>query len=219
MCYGFAAGAPHPHFRVPVTVTSSPTSASAISPKPALSSATAVASPAGRPGSARATRPPPMLLLIAASVILTTSLALSSYGRRLAVDTPIAWLAGFQAFRILVEIFLDWGSHQGLVPPQMTFEGRNWDILTGITAIPVAWLAARGRMPRGGILAWNLLGVGLLLNIVTVAMLSMPTPLQRFTAPNTFITGPPYVWLPVFLVQAAWFGHLLVFRRLAQTTN
>ena len=52
-----------------------------------------------------------------------------------------------------------------------------------------------------------------------VAVLSMPTPLQRFTPPNTFITAPPYVWLPVFLVQAAWFGHLLVFRRLAQRAN
>jgi len=101
----------------------------------------------------------------------------------------------------------------------MTFEGRNWDILTGISAVPVAWLAARGRIPRGGILAWNLLGVGLLVNIVTIAMLSMPTALQRFTTPNTFVTGAPYVWLPTFLVQAAWFGHLLVFRRLAQPAD
>src|SRR6266404_5908199 len=92
-------------------------------------------------------RPPPMLLLIVVSVVLTTSLAFSPYGRQLARNTPMAWLVGFQAFRIPVEIFLDWGSHEGLVPPQMTFESRNWDILTGISAVPVAWLAARGRIP------------------------------------------------------------------------
>ena len=57
----------------------------------------------------------------------------------------------------------------------------------------------------------------LVVNIVTIAVLSMPTPLRMFmTEPANTIapTHAPYIWLPVFLVQAALFGHLLVFRKL-----
>jgi hypothetical protein len=61
----------------------------------------------------------------------------------------------------------------------------------------------------------------LLLNIVVIAILSMPTPLRHFhnEPANTFIAYFPYIWLPAFLVQVALFGHLLVFRwlRRAQT--
>jgi hypothetical protein len=44
----------------------------------------------------------------------------------------------------------------------------------------------------------------------------MPVPFRQFMnepanlLPSTF----PFVWLPTFLVQAALFGHLLVFRAL-----
>lgn len=164
-------------------------------------------------------RPPPLFPLLVISAVLTVTLAFSQFGGNLVRTAPLAWIIGFQAFRILVEIFLDWGSHEGLVPPQMTFEGRNWDILTGVTALLVAWLAARGNLSRPILLAWNLLGLGLLLNIVTVAILSVPAPFQQFTPPNTFVTHPPYVWLPVFLVQAALFGHLLVFRFLSASSG
>ncbi|HKQ78896.1 MAG TPA: hypothetical protein VJ810_34675 [Blastocatellia bacterium] len=63
------------------------------------------------------------------------------------------------------------------------------------------------------------MGLALLINIVTIAILSAPTPLRKFfnEPANTFVTYFPFVWLPAFLVQAAWFGHLLVFRRLRQT--
>jgi hypothetical protein len=76
--------------------------------------------------------------------------------------------------------------------------GRSW-----------AWLP-------GLVIAWNLLGLGLLANIVIIAVLSTPVRFRSFTAgpanllPSTF----PYVWLPTFLVQAALFGHLVVFRAL-----
>ena len=65
-----------------------------------------------------------------------------------------------------------------------------------------------------GLIAWNLAGLALLVNIVSVAILSMPTPFRAFTnePANTFVTQAPYVWLPVFLVQAAWLGHLLTLK-------
>jgi hypothetical protein len=78
----------------------------------------------------------------------------------------------------------------------------------------VAWLAAHNRLSTWSLLAWNLIGLGLLVNVVTIAMLSAPTPFRVFlTEPaTTIVTYAPYVWLPAFIVQAALFGHLLVFR-------
>lgn len=155
--------------------------------------------------------PPPVMVLVLGTTVLTTWLGLSRFGTKLVDRLPIATLVGFQAFRIAVELFLWLGYRDGFVPVQMTFEGRNFDILTGLTAPMVAWLAG----PRL-VLVWNVLGLGLLVNIVTVAILSMPTPFRGFAQEpaNRFVATVPYVWLPVFLVQAAWLGHLLAFRKL-----
>lgn len=165
--------------------------------------------------------PPPMLGLLLASVVLAAVAAWSASGTRLLAKAGIVWLIGMQAFRILVEMFLDWGHRVDLVPIQMTFEGRNWDIVSGLSAAGVAWLASRKQAPRWLILAWNCVGVALLLNIVAIAILSVPTPLRRFhnEPANTFIAYFPYIWLPAFLVQLALFGHLLVFRWLRQAQH
>jgi hypothetical protein len=162
--------------------------------------------------------PPKMFVLLLVAVVLTVVTALSRIGSRLAAEAGIVWLVGVQAFRIAVEIFLDWGHRVDLVPVQMTFEGRNWDVVSGVSAAGIAWLAAKERAPGWMILLWNCVGLALLLNIVAIAILSMPTPLRRFhnEPANSFVAYFPYIWLPAFLVQVALFGHLLVFRWLRQ---
>jgi hypothetical protein len=64
------------------------------------------------------------------------------------------------------------------------------------------------------VVAWNVLGLALLANIVAIAVLATPTPFHHFVnePPNLLPSTFPYVWLPTFLVPAALFGHLLVFR-------
>jgi hypothetical protein len=162
--------------------------------------------------------PPPMFVLLLAAVVLTVVTAMSRIGSRLVAEAGIVWLIGLQAFRVAVEVFLDWGHRVDLVPVQMTFEGRNWDIVSGVSSAAVAWLAAKRQAPRWLVLLWNCVGLALLLNIVVIAILSMPTPLRRFhnEPVNSFIAYFPYIWLPTFLVQLALFGHLLVFRWLRQ---
>lgn len=160
--------------------------------------------------------PPYVLRFIVPHVMLTMILSRSPFGRRLAMGLPISVLVGFQAFRILVELLLHRFYLQGLIPVQMTFAGRNFDILSGLTAIPLAWFAARSQVPRWMLYAWNFLGLALLINIVGTAIVSMPGPLRLFTndPANTLIARWPYIWLPTFLVTTALMGHLLLFRRL-----
>lgn len=154
------------------------------------------------------------LILIALGV--STAVAVSPLCTALVRNASIAWLIGFQSFRIIVEILLHRGYEAGIVPVQMTWSGRNFDILTGVTAIPLAILAARGLLPRWAAIVWNLAGFALLINIMTVSILSTPTVFRMFhnEPANTFIAQFPYIWLPTVLVPAAWVGHLLLFRRL-----
>jgi hypothetical protein len=162
------------------------------------------------------TVPPTMLLAVAGLTVGTVLFARSETGRALAAGLPLAWLVGYQAFRIPVELWLHQGWVEGVFPERMTYSGLNFDIVTGITAVIVALLVQRGVAGRRLVFAWNVLGLVLLANIVTIAILSAPIPFQLFEEgpPNLYVTGFPGVWLPAVLVQAALLGHLLVFRRL-----
>jgi len=159
-------------------------------------------------------RPPPFLLMALGFTLATAALAFSPVGTRLVKGIGIGWLIGFQAFRIPVELWLHSLYQEGVVPVQMTYSGRNFDIVSGILGLALGLWAMKRQPPRWTIWLFNLIGLALLINIVTVAILSAPTPLRQFfnEPANTFVAYWPFVWLPAFLVQAAWFGHLLVFR-------
>jgi hypothetical protein len=161
-------------------------------------------------------RPPPFMLAMAVAVGLSLGTALSPVGARIAAGASMAAIIGIQSFRLPLEIVMHHAATTGLMPVQMTYTGRNFDILTGALAVPVAHLASRGRASRGLIWAWNLLGIGLLVNILAIAVAS--TPLFAAFGPdrlNTWVADAPYVLLPCVLVPAAVFGHVLVWRKLS----
>ena len=160
---------------------------------------------------------PPHFMLFGPPTWLATALLCATPGaRRFAQSLPLAALIGCQIFRIPVEWVLFGLARAGTAPAQMTFEGWNFDVLTGVTAPLVAWLAARGTLGRGALFAWNAAGLALLVNVVTIAVLSTPTPLRVFMNEPAarFLADWPWVWLPGFLVPAAFAGHLLLFRKL-----
>jgi hypothetical protein len=138
----------------------------------------------------------------------------------LADGLPLALLVGFQGFRIPVEIMLHRAAEQGVIGWQMSWSGLNFDVVSGIAGAGLGlWLWQRGedqRPPRVLLWAYNLMGLGLLTTIVTIAVLSMPTPFRAFDGPpNTFVASVPFIWLPTVMVMAALLGHLLLFRRLS----
>jgi hypothetical protein len=161
-------------------------------------------------------RPPSMVVLLAVTAALAVWLARSRVGARLALDLPLAALVGVQGFRLPLELLLHRAYAEGVMPVQMSFEGLNFDIVTGVSAIAVAVLLAAGRMPRWGVLAWNWMGAALLATIFVIANLSAPTPFRAFPnePANVWILQAPFVWLPTVLVFTALVGHLLVLRRL-----
>ena len=168
--------------------------------------------------------PPPVMPVMFGGVALTLVLALSRFGKRLALDLPLALLVGYQGFRIAVEIMLHRAGTEGVIGMQMTWSGLNFDVVSGLTGLGLGiWLATRSDdqpPPRALLWAWNILGLGLLVTIVSVAIMSIPGPLQRFDGPpNTWVGTLPFVWLPTLMVTAALFGHVLVARRLLHSAG
>jgi hypothetical protein len=160
--------------------------------------------------------PAPALVMVLVLTTLTLTLTLSTAGRRVIGRIGLPALVGMQAFRIPVEWLLHRLYQEGVIPVEMTYAGRNFDIVSGLTAAALGLWLARGGRSTGLVVAWNVLALALLANIVTIAVLSTPVPFRQFTdgPANLLPSLVPYVWLPSFLVQLALAGHLLVFRRL-----
>lgn len=164
--------------------------------------------------------PPRIGVLVLAIVAISCAIAFSPLGRALTHHLPLWALIAVQSFRLPLELAMHTMSERGVMPEQMTYTGFNFDILTGLTAIGVA-LALRSaiggrRLP----LLWNIGGLGLLINVVTIAILSTPTfAWFGHDQLNVWVTYPPYVWLPAVMVTAALTGHLLIFRALMSGTQ
>lgn len=161
--------------------------------------------------------PAPALVLLVTQALVTVALVSARTGSLLASSIPLGAVIALQAFRIPVEVVLHRLFVEGAVPVQMTWSGRNFDVVTGLTGLLLGgWILGGRTVPRGVVLAWNVLGLALLANIVTVAALSTPVPFRRFLEgpPNLLPSTFPWIWLPSFLVQVALASHLIVFRQL-----
>ena len=159
--------------------------------------------------------PPPFALIVLGVLGVSLTLAFSTVGRRIAEQIPVWWLVGVQGFRLPLEIAMHALVARGIMPVQMSYSGRNFDIVTGLTAVIVAALVAAGYGGRRLVFAWNVMGLALLINVVSTAIASTP-PFRYFGDDRvvTFVTYAPFVWLPAVMVVAALAGHLLIFRAL-----
>lgn len=91
--------------------------------------------------------PAPFHRLMLASALATIAFAFLAPGRRLVAGLPMWKLIGFQAFRVPLEYVL-WALYaNGSLPLQMTFEGRNFDILSGLLAIVLAFSSIAAACP------------------------------------------------------------------------
>lgn len=164
----------------------------------------------------RVSLPPPVMFYLMGNVAVTLTVACSSLGGRLARGVPLWALVAAQGFRLPLELVL-WRLHlDGSLPVQMTFEGGNFDILTAITALPLALWLYRGGAPKAAVVAWNALGSILLAVVVTIALLSAPLPMRQFHSEPAvlLVFHAPYTWIVSVLVASALAGHILVGRAL-----
>jgi hypothetical protein len=161
--------------------------------------------------------PPRFLLLILPPLLLVIYLLSSSKGQQFIDGLNIKMLTLLHVVRIPVEVGILFLFIHKAMPQLMTFEGRNFDILSGITAPLVYYYAfIKNKLGVRALLAWNFICLALLFWIVGNAILSAPTPIQQFAfdQPNIAVLYFPYVWLPGVIVPIVLFSHLAAIRKL-----
>jgi len=162
--------------------------------------------------------PPKIMLLVILPPVFTILLLFLTAKGRLFIDSlPLTNLTYLNAVRILVEIVLFFLYLNRAIPELMTFEGRNFDILAGLTAPLIAYFGfTKHKISKNVILIWNFISLALLINIVVNALFSVPSPIQKFAfeQPNIAILNFPFSWLPTFIVPVVLFGHLTSIRQL-----
>lgn len=155
---------------------------------------------------------PPRLPFFAVLPAMLLVIALFIFARKNFISQlSLKILTIIHVIRIPVEMVLLWLFQAKQVPQLMTFEGRNFDVFSGLTAPIVFWLAFRGgQINRSLLIVWNFLALGLLVNIVVNAFLSFPFPFQQFAfeQPNRAVLYFPFVWLPSVVVPIVLFCHL-----------
>jgi hypothetical protein len=160
-------------------------------------------------------RPPhfPLVPLIALSAVVLIHRS-KLFGRLMAA-TPLHWPVAMQTFRIGVELAF-WGLFlAGGAPAQVTFEGRNFDVLVGLTAPLVALAIARFNLGPRAVIVWNVLGLAILSNTIFTTLSSLPGPahLNWPGAPFTAFGDWPFVWIPGLLAPLAIFLHFFSIRQ------
>ena len=162
--------------------------------------------------------PPRIVLLgVAPSFVIIAAAFLIKQSRQQLLHAELKELTLFSSIRIPIEISLYFLYRMALVPKEMTFEGNNFDIVSGVTALALYFTAFRSSTPKKWVLLlWNLFCLALLINIVATAIMAFPSPLQRiaFEQPNIAVTMVPYVLLPTLLVPMVFLTHLVAILKL-----
>ena len=125
------------------------------------------------------------------------------------------------SIRLPVEIVLFGLFTHKMIPELMTFEGRNYDILIGITAPIIGWLFIKRELSKKILLGWNILGLILVLFILFNGILSSELPFQQFgfEQPNRAIIYFPFVLLPSTIVPIVIWTHVSDIIKLRKEIN
>ena len=145
------------------------------------------------------TIPPRLMLLVFPIIVIIISSIFLAKMKTWLSSLKLKQLMFLHAVRIPVELTLFWLFTAKYVPKTITFEGRNFDIVAGITVLIVIYIAFRIKKANKALLwIWHIMSIVLLANIVINALLSTPTVFQQiaFNQPNVAIYKFPFLLLP-----------------------
>ena len=161
---------------------------------------------------------PRLLLMSGITLIAIILLFIWPRTRTILMNMPITTLHYIHIVRVPIEMVLWWLAVSRAIPMEMTFEGANLDIISGISApfAAVFMVGARSKSRIGAII-WNLIALALLINIAKMSVSYMPYfyTASRGEIINLGVFYFPYVLLPTFIVPAILFSHLVSLFQLA----
>ena len=112
--------------------------------------------------------------------------------------------------RLPIEIILFKLYLNKTIPQLMTFEGRNFDIVIGITAPIVGYLYLKKRISKIKLIAWNIIGIFFVCFILINGILSSELPFQQFAfdQPNRAVNFFPFTLLPAVIIPIVIWTHI-----------
>lgn len=151
------------------------------------------------------------------STVVVAGLALLRYWqplRRVIQALPLHWLMGIQVYRVIGIVFL-FGWLEGSVPVELGPLTAFNDVLVGVTAFPIAWLAITGRRIRL-MQAWNIFGLLDFAYAITVGVLAAPHALRvlQLTPDSSALGLLPLSLIALWAVPLSIFLHAASLMRL-----
>ncbi|HWA34283.1 MAG TPA: hypothetical protein VG737_09150, partial [Cyclobacteriaceae bacterium] len=92
------------------------------------------------------TFPPRIIIVLIVPLIVMIAVTFSPITREILTHIPAKNIVRLQVFRVFVEILLWMLVVQNLLPVQMSFEGRNFDVISGLTAPFAAYFLINNRV-------------------------------------------------------------------------
>lgn len=158
------------------------------------------------------------LVVMLPIVVLWLAMRWSEPLNRALRTVPLPLLIGVHSIRVLGVFFLILYDAGRLPAPFGPAAGWG-DIITGIAAVPVAWLAYKKvAVARPAIWIWNAFGLADLVSAIGLGAVSAPGAIRLiFAEPGTAIlTSLPWLLIPGYIVPLMATIHLAVFYRLAK---
>jgi hypothetical protein len=146
------------------------------------------------------------------TVILARALVVT--GRTGEPMIPLPALIAVNILRVLgISFVVLYAAHR--LPAPFAPSAGWGDFITGVAAVPVAWLASRsGARPL--VLAWNAFGFLDLVTALSLGAMSAPGPTRLFFDPpgTAIMASLPWIITPCFLVPSFLAIHVAIFERL-----
>lgn len=150
----------------------------------------------------------PLLLIFV--LLCAVYIALSEIGKRVSDKISLKILTGAQGFRLPLEILLHHWVRLGTVPQTMTWNGQNYDIVSGVLCLFAMPFVVRSRTLTFSAHSISFL---LLLNVIRVVVMSSPLPFSwHLDNPILLIAFFPYALIVPLFVGSALAFHLIAFR-------
>ncbi|MEL6560721.1 MAG: hypothetical protein AAFQ94_21185, partial [Bacteroidota bacterium] len=135
--------------------------------------------------------------------------------RSIPVYAPIA----YQSFRVVIEVLFYFTFLEGILPVQVTFEGANYDVLLGASAIIMGIYASKKNTSKKVLISWNIIGIAIVAFAAFTFITSFYFPSiwgQESAEISQEFNQFSFLLLPLFFMPSAIFMHGLSIIQLRQ---
>ena len=165
-------------------------------------------------------RPVPVIGIFVATPLVAAALfASSAAGRAAMMSLPLPLMIGLNLGRVFAFLFLLLAA-QGRLSGPFPHSAAWGDIITGVLAVPVLWLAQARERHTLAIAAWNVFGMVDLVAAIALGVMSGDgSPLQVFAAPGSgAMQMLPWSFVPTVLVPLWMILHAIIWAQLRRAS-